>query len=676
MIDLETIVPARRGGAPPLPGGARRHFLLLFDLSFSDPSSVTQARAAARDIVLDQLHPTDLVAVASYSLETGPRLLVTFTSDRSQVARALDLLSSQRRINADPLSFVLRDSIVGESNSVSSSIGADAPSANVDLSGRDSATDSARIVLNQIDRSERRFQRSQITAMSRSMGEMARLLDSTAGRKQVILFSEGFDSRLLLGEDVQTTDNRSGLDNRALNIQRGNLFLVDSDDLYGNTELQNDLYAMVKEFRRADCVIQAIDIGGLRGERGDATNNPGHAGLFYMANETGGELFKDGNNLGNQLERVLRRTQVTYLLRFQPKDLKLDGDFRRLKVRLADGAQRGLRISHRQGYYAPRPFEELHPLEKQLLAAGAIATAGGEDSDDSGPGLDLLVTPFRANEASAYVPVILEIDGAWLRSSMENVATNLSGRKAKRARKAMRKQAENQPIGLEIYVYVTDEQGAMRDFFTQAFGVRLADTETRDLEGLKYYGHLMLAPGAHRVRVLVRNAASGATLVRSIETVVPDYADRNLAITQPLFLDDPTRWLLVRQQNEQLQSANNESVVYPFTVNGEIYIPAARPNVPNDDEARFCLVAYHLPSGAIEVNSVVRRNDGSVVSPEMPLIARVERTVTGIRGYDKLLATLATDRLSPGDYTLELAVGAGSGQRSVDLAPIPFTVRN
>ena len=55
------------------------------------------------------LQPSDLVAVATFSIETGPRMLVTFTPDRAQVARALDSLSFDRsaryRAN-DPLRFL------------------------------------------------------------------------------------------------------------------------------------------------------------------------------------------------------------------------------------------------------------------------------------------------------------------------------------------------------------------------------------------------------------------------------------------------------------------------------------------------------------------------------------------------------------------------------------------
>ena len=66
VIDLDQIEPDDRRvietdyGIPP---AARRHFLFLFDLSYSAPTSIAKAQQAAHAFVLEQMHPTDLAAV-------------------------------------------------------------------------------------------------------------------------------------------------------------------------------------------------------------------------------------------------------------------------------------------------------------------------------------------------------------------------------------------------------------------------------------------------------------------------------------------------------------------------------------------------------------------------------------------------------------------------------------
>src|SRR6266536_1142643 len=86
---------------------ARRHFLILFDLSFARPKAILAARRAAREFVLGGMGDRDLAAIATYSVETGVRLLVAFSSDRVQLARAIDTLGVSRIMesSSDPLAF-------------------------------------------------------------------------------------------------------------------------------------------------------------------------------------------------------------------------------------------------------------------------------------------------------------------------------------------------------------------------------------------------------------------------------------------------------------------------------------------------------------------------------------------------------------------------------------------
>ncbi|HYG64821.1 MAG TPA: hypothetical protein VEL74_19730, partial [Thermoanaerobaculia bacterium] len=90
-----------------VPAAARRHFLLLFDLSFSEPKSIGKAREAARDLVKGKLQPADLVAVATYS-SRGAQLVLGFSPDRRQVDRAIDAVGLPELIdrNPDPLKLV------------------------------------------------------------------------------------------------------------------------------------------------------------------------------------------------------------------------------------------------------------------------------------------------------------------------------------------------------------------------------------------------------------------------------------------------------------------------------------------------------------------------------------------------------------------------------------------
>src|SRR6266571_5232526 len=92
IVGLDAIDLARKNreaGAPEvLSPAARRHFLLLFDCSFAHPKSIITAQRAAKEFVLSGVSDGDFVAVATYTVEHGLKLLVTFSSDRVQISRA------------------------------------------------------------------------------------------------------------------------------------------------------------------------------------------------------------------------------------------------------------------------------------------------------------------------------------------------------------------------------------------------------------------------------------------------------------------------------------------------------------------------------------------------------------------------------------------------------------
>jgi hypothetical protein len=489
---------------------------------------------------------------------------------------------------------------------------------------------------------EKSYEAGRVASWASSMESLARLLDSVQGRKHVVHFSEGFDGQHFLGRKPDPNDPAYQEDRS--NIEWGQYWMVDSNDLYGDTSLQGAMAEMVEEFRRADAVIQAVDISGLGtdSEQAERVKSTTQSAMFYVANETGGELFEDANNFGQELQEVLRHTSVTYVLTFQPEGIDFDGAFHRLKVK-AD-LPRGSRIFYRQGYFAPRPYGDLDPLEKQLLASDAIASA--EPRKDIG--VQVLATPFKASEEAAYVPVIIEIDGDSL----------LRGQ-------------EGDDVAAEIYTYVSDSQGQMLDFFTQLVNLDVSRGKESFIHGgVKYYGQLLLQPGDYMVRVLVRNSATGRAGVETVAVNVPSYQTHPAVILPPLFLEPQDRWVLVRENRE---GSEQGSVVYPFTINGEPFIPAAKPSVSQSGQIDVCLVGYNLDESSPELSALVFDSDHKPV--EGGAFVLVERTVTGISGLDKLLGRFQAEGLQAGEYTVQFSyqhpqLGA------IQSSSVPITVLN
>ena len=593
--------------------------------------------------MLEQLHPTDLAAVGVHSVESGPQLLITFTPDRAQLARAITTLGNPRLlglVTEDPLGFMLD----APESHLTAALNVGGVNAGITEMER-SMSSYLQVIGREMAKSERNFARGQISRWTDTLHQMARILSTVEGRKHLVLFSEGFDGRLLFGRQPDYFDEE--LRRETDLIERGQIAQVDTDQRFGNTQLQNQVHQMLTEFNRANTVIHTVDISGLRADsrEEDRIRTVGREALFYLANQTGGRLHQDANDFGAELQEVLESSTVTYLLSFQPSDPGEAGDHRRLRVRAR--AAKGTQLSHRMGYYTPRPYGDLHPMEKRLLASDLIAAA--VERDDLA--MNVLAAPFRAGPNRAYIPVIVEIGGDSL----------LEGHETAR-------------LPVEIYAYVTDEKREMRDFFSRVVTIDLTGRQdTFANTGLKYYGSLELEPGDYLLRVLARNAVTGATGVETLPLHVPTFESGEPTLLPPFFHEEPGTWFLVR---EQAADRYAKSTVYPFTVNGEPYVPSAVPLLTESgagSEAEICLVGYNLSEGDLSLQATVLDADGERM--EGGALSLRERTVTGIPGLDKLVAAFDPVDLPAGDYTLRVTV-TDPATRARPFNSIPLRVLN
>jgi len=625
VIDLETLEPggSRTEIEGAVPAAARRYFLLLFDHSFSDAGSIRRAQEASRRFVVESLHPTDLAAVAVLSPESGPSLVVTFTPDRAQIARGIDAVASpnfrQMAESQDPLRFLIRASgsasgtLASQESSLSEEYFRDS---NAEVQGY------LDVIRQQAGSAERSFDRGKIESWSASMAQLGRALNSLRGRKYVVYFSEGFDSQLLYGQTQVGSVTIGGQELSPLEQSQSGV--LDTENIYGSGGLRSAIDAMLQEFRRSDGIIEAVDISASESSVGGTDSSLGNQGsLFYLANETGGEIISGGGGLDERLKVMLRRSAVTYLLTFQPRRIKSDGSYHRLKVK-AD-LPSGARLTHRAGYYAPRPFDELPQVERDLLMADAIA--GATPSKDVT--VSVLAAPFPANEARAYVPVVLEVAGETL----------LVGH-------------EDEHLPIEIYAYVSNEHGEMSDFFTHVLTFNLAGRwEAFRNTGLKYYGHVDLDAGTdYLLRVVVRNGKTGRTGVETLALDVPDYSNHEPVLLPPFLVEPPARWFMVREQSPEEQQ--NEWMIYPFTIHGEPFVPAVKPVLRPDEEIQLCLIAYNLGVEKLDLQGTVLSEDGlELAGGSFDLTDHIIATQTGV---DKMVVRFDSQGLVPGAYTLRL----------------------
>jgi hypothetical protein len=450
------------------------------------------------------------------------------------------------------------------------------------------------------------------------------------GRKDILFLSEGFHSRFLVG--TRETEQEQQW------LVTGESWKVDSDKRFGNTPLRRELDQMSEMLRRSDCVIHAVDIAGIiagteaDGEQGIGSENS----LFELTSGTAGSVFRNANDLREQLGRMMSRTSLVYVLVFRPDRSGQDGRYHELKVRASPP---GAKVSARAGYYERRGFRQLTPLERNLTAADVIANEIPVDDIST----HVLATPFAAGAEAASVPVVLEIPGDRL----------LAGEQGEKA-------------GVEVFVYANDAHNRLGDFFAQSLAVDLAKGGDRlKAGGLKYYGHLRLPPGDYRLRTLVRNANTGKMGLTVSSLRVPEFSSGEPFLLSPVFLEENGAWVAVQGRGADAGD--------PFSgLAGENFAPAALARLPAGVSSRLCLVAYHLgraQGGELKIAGQVLDSEGKPIGKgDLSVLAQSPPDADGKRVV--LLSFTAPVDLTSGRYGLRIFVqDAASGQARQASAP-------
>jgi hypothetical protein len=185
---------------------------------------------------------------------------------------------------------------------------------------------------------------SRITLIA--LRELARRMSLLAGQRNVILVSPGFYITDSLGfEEANTTDRAirsnvvvSALNARGLDLQ-GILPDIDKPKVPSPEALR--LKAM---FAHSEAILDSGTLASL-------------------TDGTGGTYIENSNDYAGGFLRLARAPEYRYTLGFAPQNLKLDGSFHSLKVKLASGGK--LNVRARPGYWAPKHSDDAEEAAKQ-----------------------------------------------------------------------------------------------------------------------------------------------------------------------------------------------------------------------------------------------------------------------------------------------------------------------
>jgi VWFA-related protein len=305
----------------------QRYLAYLFDdvhLNFGD---LAQARDAF-ERQLASLQSNDRAAIVT----TSGKIVLDFTDDRAKLHQTADLLRPNPstiagRSSCPQVSYYLADLIENKHDPQALQDAArDAVACGV--SGRSAMQMASAAARQQLAVGE---QESRVSLDV--LKEVVRGIATVPGLRNVVLVSSGFLTPDLEYEYSEIVD-------RAVHSQ----IVISALDARG-------VYVMIP--------------GGDAGARNASSTSARYDNqaasaesdiLAALADGTGGIFFHNSNDLSDGFRRVAGIPEYSYLLGFAPQNLKADGKFHALKVKLQNPQK--LTIQARRGYYAPNRNED------------------------------------------------------------------------------------------------------------------------------------------------------------------------------------------------------------------------------------------------------------------------------------------------------------------------------
>ncbi len=336
--------------------------LLVFFFDFSSMGIPEQLRApdASFDYLKTHITKDDMVAVLFFTGTGAPLVLTDFTDDR------------------DVLETVLKGLPIGEDADLADL--ADTGDANGQDTGSAFVADETEFNI---------FNTDQKLA---AIEQAAKMLASFPEKKALVYFSSGV--------------SKTGIENQA--------------------QLEASINAAVK----ANLAIYPVDARGLMADppggnaskaasrgtgiyNGSAYNsqragiNDSQETLFTLAEETGGKAFLDSNDIEAGITQAQEGMGSYYLLGYYSSNSAKEGKYRRITVKM-NSKFAGMKLEHRQGYYADKVWGKLNTQDKDQQLKEALS-AGDPDTDLP---LALQVDYFRVSPTAYFVPVSIKIPGS------------------------------------------------------------------------------------------------------------------------------------------------------------------------------------------------------------------------------------------------------------------------
>ena len=438
------------------------------------------------------------------------------------------------------------------------------------------------------------------------------------GRKSVVFFSEGLPASPALQSHLQSVIESA---NRA-NIT---VYAVDASGLRvlsGTTETRREIQAAGDERLRQSVADAFASSDGpltkVLERTEDLMRFDNQGGLARLAEDTGGFLVRDTNDISSGFKRIDEDVRFHYLLTYSPQNDVLDGKFRTITVKVK---RPGTTVYSRKGYRAVRALGA-SPLFS--YEAPALVMLDGRALPNAFPSRAGTFM-FPEKDRPGLTPIVVRVMTDALSFEVDDKRATYSAQAA-------------------VVVRITDAGGQVVQKLSQQYVLSGASQELAAAKAgeILFYREADLAPGAYQVESLVYDAVAEKGSGRVSTVIVPGPESPPLRMSSLV--------LVSRSEKTPGQQKAAGEKTPPFYYGDLLLYPNLGEPLRRADGLSFYFVVYPVPGRcACQMRVSLLRNGQSLGET-----TRVLEPVNDVRLPH--LAQLPIDDLAPGIYELRVVV--------------------
>jgi VWFA-related protein len=472
---------ANAGGKVALP---TRFVALLFDDSHLDVGDLSRAKIAALKFIDTQVKPSERLAIFNIS----GRSQVDFTDDHEKIRTAIKTLIPTPVGAYDPknehdclqITYYQADLIQNkndqqaEAAATADALACSAGAPSTQMQAAEAASLVASTVPMVLQAGDINTQYS-----VRRLQEVVRRISALPGQRSIVLISPGFLTSTYEYELSQMIDRAN----------HSNVFIntLDARGLY-TVDPIGDVTQPVPV--RANAATSALSLQYRLDEQRVQSEV-----LADLAYSTGGFYFRNNNDLDAGFRTTAAEPDVSYLLAIVPDNLKNDGKFHTLSVKVL--TKEKYTVQARRGFFAPKRGQTPEELAKQDIEDALFS-----QEEEEGLPIQLHLQYYKVDEMNAKLSVLAHVD-----------LTKVHFEKS---------EGRNWD-DLTIVAGLFDRNGNFISGEQKTLEMRLKDTtlEKLDQTGVTLKTDFDVKPGGYMVRLVVRDSKAAQLSARNGVVEIP-----------------------------------------------------------------------------------------------------------------------------------------------------------